>query len=380
QGSRIVIQGYADLETELSDVARRAAHYAGQHPEDTVAILVPSNWVGYQVSDRLRDLQASYVELLRASGPSRGVARTLASLIRFLAEPLSRRNLVAVYEALVDYAGIRPQGPRHARVVAVLNSIQQPERLVYPAPGQSILEALPPIPGGLTPREEHTLERMQAVLAEGFKAITLPVDELVMTLAQQRFDKPGELAIAHRIAVHMRRLHDANPDWRLPRLADELYAVAEGELQLPGLDEQELGFEPAPGEITLTTLHKAKGLEWDLVYIVSVTPFDFPGTPGDVILGYHEGLGNPVEEAGAQLRGLMGHAERPALRRGAGQARSASEAAKLELVAERLRLLYVGITRARRYLFLSWSRDGGGLRRGKAVALEELERVVRLEN
>jgi DNA helicase-2/ATP-dependent DNA helicase PcrA len=371
--SRVVIRGYADLDAELDDVAKRAARYAAQHPEDTVAILVPTNWLGYQVSDRLKDLQASYVELLRASGASRGVARTLASLIRFLGEPLQRRNLVAVYEALVDYAGIRPQGRRHARITALLNSVQRPERLVYPEPGQSILDALPPIPGGLTPREEHTLERMQTVLAEGFKAVTMPVDELVMTLAQQRFDKPGELAIAHQIAVHTRRLHDANPEWRLPRLADELYAVAEGELKLPGLDEAELGFEPAPGEITLTTLHKAKGLEWDLVYILSITPFDFPGSPDDVVLGYHGSLGNPVEEASTQLRGLMGHAgERPAW--------SASESAKLELIAERLRLLYVGITRARRYLFLSWSRDGRGLRHGKAMALEELERFVRTEN
>ncbi|MFQ5858433.1 MAG: ATP-dependent helicase [Anaerolineae bacterium] len=384
--SRIVMRGYADLDAELDDVARRAVRYAGGHPEDTVAILVPTNWIGYQVSDRLKDVQAPYVELLRASASSRGVARTLASLIRYLGEPLSRRNLVEVYAALVDYAGIRPQGPRHARITALLNSVQRPECLVYPESDQSILDALPPIPGGLSAREQQTLERMQAVLAEGFKAVTMPVDELVMTLAQQRFDKPSELAVAHRVAMHMRRLHDANPEWRLPRLADELYAVAEGELQLPGLDEQELGFEPAPGEITLTTLHKAKGLEWDLVYIVSVTPFDFPGTPDDVVLGYHEGLGNPVEEAGAQLRGLMGHAgERQAsqpvrLPVPARQTRRASDLAKLELIAERLRLLYVGITRARRYLFVSWSRGGKGLREGKAIALEELERFVRMES
>lgn len=370
RNSRIVVRGYADLDAELNGVAARAARYAGQHPNDTVAILVPTNWIGYQVSSRLRDMQAAYVELLRASAASRGIARTLASLIRFLGEPLSRRNLVAVYEALVDYAGIHPQGPRHARITALLNSVQPPERLVYPEPGRSVLDALPPIPGGLSPREQRTLERMQAVLAQGFKAVTMPVDELVMTLAQQRFDEPGELAVAHRIAVHMRRLQDANPEWRLPRLSDELYAIAEGELQLPGLDEQEIGFEPAPGEITLTTLHKAKGLEWDLVYIVSVTPFDFPATSDEVVLGYHAGLGNPVEEAGAQLRGLMGHAdERPAW--------SASESARLELIAERLRLLYVGITRARRYLFLSWSRGGSRMRQGKALALEELERFVR---
>jgi DNA helicase-2/ATP-dependent DNA helicase PcrA len=368
--SHIVTHGYRDLESELDDVVRRAANYAREHPDDTVAILVPTNYIGYQVSDRLRDAHAPYVELLRASSSSRGVARTIAALIQYLGEPLSRRNLVAVYEALLDYAGLRPHGPRHARITALLNSVHRPEQLVYPTAGQSILDSLPPIPGGLSPREQLTLERMQKVLVEGFRAVTLPVDELIMTLAQQRFEKPGELAIAHRIAVHMRRLHDANPAWRLPRLSEELYAVAQGELRLPGLDEHELGFEPLAGEITLTTLHKAKGLEWDLVYIVSVTPFDFPGVPDDVVMGYLEGLGNPVEEASAQLQAIMGD-------RTDETGLGASASAKLELIAERLRLLYVGITRPRRYLFLSWNRTGAGLRQGQAIALEELEAFLR---
>ena len=370
QTSRIVVHRYPDLEAELSDVAQRAARYANDHPDDTVAILVPTNTLGYQVSDYLKDLHVSYVELLRATGTSRGIARTLASLIRYLGEPLVRRHLVAVYEALIDYAGIRPQGTSQARVAALLNSIQRPEQLIYPGPENTITSALPPIPGGLTNRELETLERMRVVITEGLKAVTLPIDELTMTLAQQRFDKPNELAVAHRIAVHMRRLHDANPEWRLPRLADELYAVAEGELSLPGLDEHELGFEPAPGDITLTTLHRSKGLEWDLVYVVSITPFDFPDSPDDVILGYHEGLGNPVEEANAQLRGLMGQV-------GKDTSHSASDSAKLELISERLRLLYVAITRARRYLFLSWNREGRAGRRGRAIALEELDRFLR---
>ena len=60
--------------------------------------------------------------------------------------------------------------------------------------------------------------------------------------------------------------------------------------------------------------------------------------------------GDPTAEVVAQLRYLMeGDA-------GIYNGRSATESAHIDIIAERLRLLYVGITRARRFLQLSRSR------------------------
>jgi DNA helicase-2/ATP-dependent DNA helicase PcrA len=53
------------------------------------------------------------------------------------------------------------------------------------------------------------------------------------------------------------------------------------------------------------------------------------------------------------------------------------EMAHLEYVAERLRLLYVGITRAKRYLTITWSKTSG--RQGQVrwpAALAELRSVL----
>jgi DNA helicase II / ATP-dependent DNA helicase PcrA len=68
-------------------------------------------------------------------------------------------------------------------------------------------------------------------------------------------------------------------------------------------------------------------------------------------LGVHDFLGgDPGAEAAAQLRYLMqGNA-------GLYAGRTATESAHIEVISERLRLLYVGITRARRYLHISRSR------------------------
>ena len=56
-----------------------------------------------------------------------------------------------------------------------------------------------------------------------------------------------------------------------------------------------------------------------------------------------------TEEARAALLAAIGAGE--------DEKMSATDVAHVEIIAERLRLLYVGITRARQYLAVSWSRE-----------------------
>lgn len=94
---------------------------------------------------------------------------------------------------------------------------------------------------------------------------------------------------------------DQAPGTTLRQFADELRARAEAH------------HEPPLQAVTLATLHSAKGLEWDEVHLV----------------GLSEGL-LPI----AYAKGF-------------------------DAIDEERRLLYVGITRARRRLSLSWARQGG---------------------
>jgi DNA helicase-2/ATP-dependent DNA helicase PcrA len=89
--------------------------------------------------------------------------------------------------------------------------------------------------------------------------------------------------------------------------------------------------EPTMAAVTLATLHSAKGLEWDTVYVVGVS----------------EGL-VPV-----------------------------SYAKTLETIDEERRLLYVGITRARRRLHLSWASDSARGERQPSRFLAELSTRTR---
>lgn len=101
-----------------------------------------------------------------------------------------------------------------------------------------------------------------------------------------------------------RLVDDAPVGTTFREFADELRARAEAQ------------HEPTVSAVTLATLHSAKGLEWDEVHIVGLTEGMLP-------IAYAKGF---------------------------------------DAIDEERRLLYVGITRARKRLTLSWARAGGAHR------------------
>ena len=157
----------------------------------------------------------------------------------------------------------------------------------------------------------------------------------------------------HPASVVLRRASDLHPDWRLPELTQELAVIARNERRFLGLSGDDIGFDPErhKGKVVVSTIHKAKGLEWDRVYLMSVNNYSFPSAQlHDSYISerwfVRDGL-NLEAEALAQLQALVS---------GSGyQEGQATSQARFDYAAERLRLLYVGITRARKELSMSWN-------------------------
>ena len=122
----------------------------------------------------------------------------------------------------------------------------------------------------------------------------------------------------------------------LARLADDLAAARPGATLrdlVAELDERaDAQHAPTVEGVTLASLHAAKGLEWDAVFLVGVTEGMLPIT----------------------------YAETP------------------EQVEEERRLLYVGVTRAREHLSITWAlaRSPGG--RGRPAAVPVPRRPARV--
>ena len=105
-------------------------------------------------------------------------------------------------------------------------------------------------------------------------------------------------------------------------------------------------------------MHKAKGLEWDRVYLTSVNNYTFPaGQPNDSYISEKWFLRDNLNleaEALAQLDIATQTGEYDWYSEG-----QATLDARTDYVRERLRLLYVGITRAKEELVITWNTGRG---------------------
>jgi len=116
------------------------------------------------------------------------------------------------------------------------------------------------------------------------------------------------------------------------------------------------GFDPQAykGQVVVATMHKAKGLEWDKVFLSSANNYDYPsGEEGEAYRAetyYLRDNLNLQAEALAQLKNLAEGLPIIDFRLGAY-----SPDDRNEVIRERLRLFYVGITRARRSLTVSYN-------------------------
>jgi len=181
-------------------------------------------------------------------------------------------------------------------------------------------------------------------------------DQLILAVAQDLELDPVELATTHKIALLVRNLQDMHPEWSLEDLNAELKDISKNLRRFENLSDEVEGFDPQahPGEVVVATLHKAKGLEWDKVFLSSANNYDFPaGEEGESYRSEPYYLKNNLNlqaEALAQLRNLADGLPIIDFRLGAYSIDDRNE-----VIRERLRLFYVGITRTRLSLTVSFN-------------------------
>jgi ATP-dependent DNA helicase UvrD/PcrA len=366
-----------NADQEVEEVVKSIDKWLPDHKDQTVAVLTSTNDHAARVAEALKNRRIEYRELLRSTSPTRAAAGALSYVLGYLAAPDSAAKLAQTYKVWRrDWREDEEHQPLVEHVAGVIRKIQNVEEYLAPltpsfdASGSGDPDA--PSTEGRKPGKQSSAgsetfaDQAESVVSEltAFREIVLrwhgatvlPIDQMILTLSQDIFTAPTDLALAHKLALVLRQVADENPGWRLPELTPSLHEIARNERRFIGFSSDDAGFNPDDykGVVVISTVHKAKGLEWDRVYLMSVNNYDYPSNqPNDRFISekwfLRDGL-NLEAEALAQLKAATSTGEYDYYEEG-----SATRRARLDYVRERLRLFYVGLTRARRELIVTWN-------------------------
>jgi len=339
---------------EIEIVAKSVRNWLKENPENTLAILIPRNARGAEMVEELTKHHVPVFELLSTSKTTRETANILAEIFTFFAKPLIRRHLTGAFTAVALQISTDEKTEEMINnIVRKLKKTSHPEILFTQPNGLNDFTSENQFVG----LEKKLFIDVFSILQFWQSALMLPIDEFTVTIGADLFKDAADLALTHKIALILQKAKEYYPEWNLENFAEELHAIASNRYKLYGFSEENSGFDPDQhkGKAVVSTMHKAKGLEWDRVYLMSVNNYNFPSLSEFDEYVSEKWFVKDRRNLEAEVIQKISMIRPNEKRLGNELGHEATHQARIEFCAERLRLLYVGITRARKELIITWN-------------------------
>lgn len=323
-GSGLEIHRPSDIHATIRMIGQRVINLFADQPEGQAAVLVRTNDQGKYLAQQLREQFGNRLDILEVGESDRRsqIPQEMLQLLQFIDRPHSPDNLKAALSVLLQRRRI-PSQDLNALVAA-------PEQLLYPIPID------PPLaePAQIAARVCRGLLKARQ---------ELPTYQLITFLAYTLEYEQTELATADKLCDRITQQMRENSLGEMLALLGEIVSSEQFE---PVDAEGDTSKYTRAQQLTIITMHKAKGLDWDFVFIPFLHENMIPGNPyvpqqvkflGDFTL---------AEVARALIRSRIHGAAIADLE-------TAWERANALKTAEEFRLLYVAMTRAKRLLWMS---------------------------
>ena len=357
---------------EIQSIVSSLKKILATDKEKTIAVLVPRNDRGAEMVGALQAAGIEYLELLHTSNTTRKAARMLGKVLQFMADPTKPSALAELFTGYAEYATDKgKKDERIQQIGRILQKLDKMEDFIAPMPASNVLEKIRE--DLLDPFMGDMLDSFQEKVHFWQKASLLPIDQFILTIAMTVFTQAADLATAYKIANFLERNQKLHPEWNFNDFTSQLNAIAANRIRMSGFSDEDIGFDPDlyKGKVVVSTIHKAKGLEWDRVYLLSVNNYDFPSfEEKDEYIAERWFIRDDLNLQAESLAQLKALAEQGGDEKNNREG-MATEQARLDYCAERLRLLFVGITRARKELILTWNTGRHG-QCHPALAFQEL--------
>ncbi len=330
-GQGLEIYTPRDIYHTVELIGERIVELFAQNPKHNAAVLVRENRQGTFVAQKLEYLKRQHgIEVFDVAGSDRHshVPGEILVLLQFLDRPHSPDYLKAALEILVQRQLIPTQD---------LNALATfPEQFLYPGP--------------LDPQQTPSVRQARRYCSSLLRArLELPHYQLISFLALTLNYDQSELATADKLAERIVKQTHGNSSMNSTLAA--LSEIVNSERFEPVETEDADSRYLREGQLTIITMHKAKGLDWDYVFLPFLHEDTLPGSPWVPTAAQFLGDFTLAEVARAQIRASLHEQPIP-------MAIEAWEHAGYLKTAEEYRLLYVAMTRAKRLLWMSAAQRG----------------------
>jgi DNA helicase-2/ATP-dependent DNA helicase PcrA len=349
EGKGLEIYTPDDIYHTVELIGERAKDLLAEHSSRNAAILVRENRQGKFLEQHLAYLRKDHnipVKLVSEFENYSHIPAEILKILQFVDRPHSPDYLKSALEVLQERQLIAAQD---------LNALSiNPEKFLYPTP----LE--PPQKSQVTQAKYYCCSLLKARLK-------LPHYQLISFIGMSLNYTGSELATVEKLSERVNQQIIGHSSLKTTIAA--LTEIVNSE-RFEGVEEDSEEQYTRPGQLTIMTMHKAKGLDWDYVFLPFLHEDVLPGKPYVPRAAEFLGDFSLSEVARAQLRAAV-HTQYlgKKLTQLPSPEQAWEEANQLKK-AEEFRLLYVAMTRAKRLLWMSaclngpfkWNifRDNGG--------------------
>ena len=343
---------YKTFDKEIEQTVKFVRNIHKRYPDKSIGILVPYNDHINLVAKELIKEDLEFEELGPNSLRKRRVIDNIAIIIDFILNCDEKEKLIDVLDKVYIKTDNKEGKKDFLQLLRETNLTV--EELLY---DEECTKEL------IIDTESDLYESFLFGLKNLKNIIEYPltrIDKLILFIGNSMMMEDEERAIVDYLGFYVKYLLAENNSMNLQQiynlLSDRKNRVFSYIIEVVS---EINGYEALPGSITVCNYHKSKGLEWDCVFLLGMTQFNFPDNIYEKFQCdkwyLKEKYKNPESNIKAEIDFML-HGE---------VTKNYAKEIKENLIKEKIRLLYVGITRAKEMLILSASEKNSAADRNK---------------
>ncbi|MEF9991733.1 MAG: ATP-dependent helicase [Romboutsia sp.] len=336
----INIKWYETWENELEQTIRYTKGISKKYPDKSIGILVPFNDQITQVARLLMENNMEFEELGPNSLNKRKTLINIGNIISFILDCDNIEKLVLVMDSVFIHIDNEIGKKDFLQIIKNYNT----EELIYRNKDSE------PI---ISDKSSNVYQSFLKGINNIRDILEYPItrlDLLILFIGEKMNLEKEDRAIIDYLAFYVKYMQTENIYLKLEDVLTLLVDTKNKVFShIIDIVYEINGYEPTPGSITICNYHKSKGLEWDCVFLLGLVEYNFPDNIRQKFQCdkwyLKDEYKNPIAVIKSEIESIS-----------TGEAQiNYSYKTKIELINEKIRLLYVGITRAKEMLILSGS-------------------------